>query len=176
MDPSSLPDRGPARWLALALNLLASVTLFALMIITCVDVVGRYVFSNPLTGSTELTEMALCILIFAAFPVISWRDEHIVVDMLDRSTPPFVHLVRTLVLNLVSAAALYFIGERIFTLGNRSLRNGEVSEYLSIPLGWTINFIAAMCWLSAIVLLTFGMSRALRRYFLHKAPEGTLYR
>ena len=169
-------DSKPARWLALILNLIAAVTLFALMVITCIDVFGRYLLNMPLTGSTELTEMALCVLIFSVFPVNAWRNEHIVVDMLDRFTPPIVHLVRTLLLNLVGAIALYFLGGRIMTLALRSLDYGERSEYLSIPLGWAIGFIAIMCWLTAMVLLSFGLMSAYQRYRHHVVSVGTLYR
>lgn len=171
-----LPEKGLARWLALFLNTLASVTLFSLMIVTCIDVFGRYVFNRPLTGSTELIEMSLALLIFAVLPVISWRNEHIVVDLLDSFTPPSVHMVRNILLNIVTAIALYFIGGRILILGSRSLNYGEESEYLGIPLGWTINFIGAMCWLTAVTLLTLGIHRAIKRYTQHKSPEASLYR
>ncbi|MCP4009411.1 MAG: TRAP transporter small permease [Proteobacteria bacterium] len=176
MGPLPLPDKGLAKWLAFLLNLTASVVLFLLMVVTCVDVFGRYVFSLPLSGSIELTEMALGILVFSVFPVNAWRNEHIVVDILDRYTPPVVHLVRTVALNVVAAIALYFVGKRILTLGNRSLSYGEESEYLAIPLGWTINFIGLMCWLSAIALLTLGIVKAIEHYRHHDVSVGTLYR
>jgi len=171
-----LPEKGPARWLALLLNTLASVTLFSLMLITCVDVFGRYVFNQPLTGSTELVEMSLALIVFAVLPVISWRNEHIVVDLLDRFTPPLVHILRNILLHVVTAVALYFLGGRILVLGKRSLSYGEESEYLGIPLGWAINFTGMMCWLTAITVLTLGIGRAIRRYHQHKSPEASLYR
>ena len=176
MGPHPLPENRPARWLAFLLNLIASVTLFALMVITCVDVIGRYVFNTPLSGSIELTEMALGILVFSVFPVNAWRNEHIVVDMLDNFTPPIVHLARTMLLNIIAAIALYFLGRRIIVLGNRSLGYGEESEYLAIPLGWTMNFIGAMCWLTALVLLSLGIIRAIEHYRQHDVSAGTLYR
>ena len=169
-------DRKPARWLALILNMIAAVTLMALMIITCVDVFGRYVLNIPLTGSTELTETALCVLVFSVFPVNAWRNEHIVVDMLDRFTSPIVHLVRTVLLNVIGAIALYFLGGRIMTLALRSLNYGEQSEYLAIPLGWAIGFIAVMCWLTALVLVSFGLMSAYERYRHHVVTVGILYR
>ena len=176
MNSIPIEDKGPARWLALVLNSIAAVTLFSLMIIVCVDVIGRYFFNRPLTGSTELIEMSMGVLVFSVFPVISWRNEHIVVDLLDHFTPPIVHLIRLFILNIVAAIALYFLGSRIFILGNRSLSYGEESEYLGIPLGWTINFIALMSWVAALTLITLGLYRALRRYQLHKSPEASLYR
>lgn len=161
-----LTEKGPVKWLALSLNILASVTLFTLMLITCVDVVGRYIFNKPLVGSTELTEMAVGIVVFAVFPMISWRNENVVVDILDSFVGPRLDAARTYLINIVSAIALYFLGQRIIVLGNRSLGYGEVTEYLAIPTGWMINFIGVMCWLTAFLLLTVGSYRTYKVYKL----------
>ena len=155
-------ERGAVRALALLLEGVCAVTLFALMVVTCVDVFGRYLFNAPLTGSTELTELAVGVVIFAAFPLISWRNEHVVVDILDRFVPPFLHAARTLVFHIVAATGLIFIGGRIVTLAERSLGYGEVTEFLAIPVGWMIYFFGAMCWLTAFMLLTFGVYSCLK--------------
>ncbi|MEE9332389.1 MAG: TRAP transporter small permease [Methylophilaceae bacterium] len=158
----ALSEKGPIKWLALFLNGLAAITLFALMLITCVDVIGRYVFNSPLVGSTELTEMAVGIVVFSTFPIISWRRENIVVDILDNYVSPKLDFIRTIIINCVSTIALYFIGQRIILLGKRSLGYGEVSEYLAIPTGWMINFIGIMCWVTAFLLVTVGIYRSLK--------------
>lgn len=157
-------EKGPVKWLALLLNTVSGTVLFALMLVTCVDVVGRYVFNKPLTGSTELTEMALAIVVFSVLPIISWRGEHVVVDILDSFTPPILGFIRTILFNVAATLALYYVGRRIIVLGNRSLGYGEVSEYLSIPTGWIINFIGGICWLSAFLLLTLGSYRVWKNY------------
>lgn len=167
---TELTEKGPVKWLAFSLNLLAAVTLFTLMLITCVDVVGRYVFNKPLVGSTELTEMAVGIVVFAVFPLISWRKEQVVVDILDSFFSPSIDLIRTILINIASTIALYFLGQRIIVLGNRSLGYGEVTEYLAIPTGWMINFIGVMCWVSGFLLITIGTYRAYTEYKLSKNP------
>ena len=154
-------EKGPIKWLVLFLHAVAAVTLLALMLITCVDVFGRYLFNNPLTGSTELTEIAVGIVIFSVFPIISWRNEHVVVDILDHFFSQRIHMIRTIVINLMISAALVFIAMRIYVLGLRSLSYGEVTEFLAIPLGWMMIFIAVMCWISALSVITLGVYRAI---------------
>ncbi len=154
-------EKGAVRLLALALNGLSALALFALMAITCVDVAGRYLFNNPLTGSTELTELAVGAVIFSAFPLISWRNEQVVVDILDRFVPPAVHKIRAVVFHLCAAAGLAFVGQRIIVLAERSLGYGEVTEFLAIPAGWMIYFFGVMCWLTAGMLLTAGIHGSL---------------
>lgn len=163
-DIVTLTEKKPVRGLASVLNGLAAVTLMALMIITCIDVFGRYFLNNPLTGSTELTEMSLAILVFAGFPVISWRNDHVVVDIMDKFVTPAADLSRTLIINVICALALLYIGQNVHKLGVRSMSYGEVSEYLAIPTGWVIVFIAVMCWFSSVMLLTMGNYRAYRIY------------
>ena len=165
MDPLNRSiEKGPARWLVLFLESLSALTLMALMLITCVDVAGRYLFNNPLTGSTELTEMALAIVVFSVLPIISWRNDHVVVDLLDRFVPPVLNMLRTWLFNIAIAVALVYLGKRVKVLAERSISYEEVSEYLAIPLGWIMSFIAYACWTTALALLTLGLYRAFREY------------
>ena len=150
-------EKWPVRLLVLLLEAASAVALFALTIITCTDVFGRYLFNKPLTGSTELTELAVGMVVFSAFPLISWRNEHVVVDILDRFVSPTVHKIRTVVFHVCIAVGLVFIGDRIITLAERSLSYGEVTEFLAIPVGWMIYFFGAMCWLTAFMLITVGI-------------------
>ncbi|MCP4768759.1 MAG: TRAP transporter small permease [Gammaproteobacteria bacterium] len=150
--------------MVLFLNGMAAATLLALMLITCVDVFGRYLFNNPLTGSTEMTEIAVGIVIFSVLPIISWRNDHVVVDILDHFFSRRVHLIRTIVINLSISVALAFLGQRIYVLGQRSLSYGEVTEYLAIPLGWMMIFIAVMCWVTTVAVVTLGIIRAIAEY------------
>ncbi len=157
-------EKGPVKWLVLFLRSISAFTLFALMLITCVDVVGRYVFNSPFTGSTELTEMAVGIIIFSILPIISWRNEHVVVDLLDPLVSPLVHMFRCMILNTLIAIALAFVGYRITILGARSLSYEEVTEYLEIPTGWMMNFIGVACWVTAIMVITIGIYRSYHEY------------
>ena len=83
-------EKGPVAWLAFFLELIAAVTLFLLMLLTCADVFGRYFLDNAVDGTTELTEMGIAILVFAEMPVITWRGGHVVVDILDMDSITFM--------------------------------------------------------------------------------------
>ena len=69
-----------------ALGTIAAALMFCLMLLTCVDVVGRYFFNKPVTGGFELTEMLLAALIFAGLPLVTLRGDHITVDLFDPVT------------------------------------------------------------------------------------------
>ena len=65
------------------LGAISGTVLFVMMMVTAVDVAGRYLFSKPLAGGFELTEMMLAALIYCGLPLVSKRREHIVIDTFD---------------------------------------------------------------------------------------------
>lgn len=154
-------EKGPVKWLAFALELVAAVTLMFLMLLTCADVFGRYFFDNSVDGATELTELGIAILVFAEMPVITWRGGHVVVDILDRMFGNAVLKALGLFSALLISTSLYFLAERIFFLAQRSLRRQEVTEYLEMPVGLIIQYIAVMSWVTAGAMITYGVYRLL---------------
>lgn len=154
-------EKGPAKWLAFFLELVSSAVLFILMGLTCVDVVGRYVFNSPLHGGTELTEIGLAVMVFAAMPVVTWRGGHIVVDLLDRFLGSVIVKVLALFAALVISTSLYFLAWRIFELGERSIGRGVVTEFLGMPSGYVVIYIAVMSWATAAGMITYGVYRIL---------------
>lgn len=159
-------EKGPAKWLAFLLELVAATVLFLLMLTTCLDVAGRYLFNNPVPGATELTRLGLALMVFAAMPVITWRAGHIVVDLLDRVLGQKVVKALGLVSALMMSSSMYFLAVRIFELGERSLRRGVVTEFLGLPSGYIVEYIAIMSWLTAAGVITLGVYRIL--FISHK--------
>src|SRR5262245_52247681 len=72
-----------AAWLDRALGAAAAILLFCLMLLTTVDVIGRYIFNWPIRGAFETTELLLLALIFAGLPLASRADEHVTLDFID---------------------------------------------------------------------------------------------
>lgn len=154
-------EQGPVKWLAFALEFVAAVTLMALMLLTCADVFGRYFFDNSVDGATELTEIGIAILVFAEMPVITWRGGHVVVDILDRMMGSAVLKALGLFSAFLISTSFYFLAERIYYLAARSIRRGEVTEYLEIPVGLIVQYIAVMSWVTAGAMITYGVYRLL---------------
>lgn len=57
------------------------------MVLTFLDVSGRKLLSHSITGSLELTELLMVVVIFGALPLVSERGEHVVFDSLDAILP-----------------------------------------------------------------------------------------
>lgn len=64
------------------LTALAGAFILVMMVLTGVDVAGRYLFAAPVSGVFEITEFALGLSAFAALPVVALRRGHISADLL----------------------------------------------------------------------------------------------
>ena len=68
--------------------------LFAIMVLTFFDVSGRKIWSQSITGSLELTELLMVVVIFGALPLVSLKGEHVVFDSLDVVLPRLVRKIQ----------------------------------------------------------------------------------
>ena len=157
------PEGGFVAWVAFSLEAIAVAFLFGLMLLTCFDVAGRYLFNNAIDGSIELTRIGLAILVFASMPVITWRGGHIVVDLIDGFVTPKVIKVLTLISAVVVSSSLFLVAFRIFALGQRNLRREVVTEFLKIPEAYIILYVAIMCWVTSVLMITYSVYRILKR-------------
>jgi TRAP-type C4-dicarboxylate transport system permease small subunit len=152
-------EPGLIGWIAFCLEAIAVTGLFALMVLTCVDVGGRYLFSNAVDGAVEITQFILAIVVFTEMPVVTWRGGHVLVDLLDGFVSQTVIKVLALVSALIVSTSFYVVAVRIWQLGERQLRRGVVSEFLELPVGYLGEFIAIMSWFTAAGMITYGIYR-----------------
>ncbi len=107
---------GNVRGLSPASRLLAGVAclvLFGMMLLTFVDVIGRYVFLSPLPAAYEIISLLMPAIIFCALPLTVLRESHVTVDLLDAFIPSAVARVQGIFVSLFSAVALALITWRL---------------------------------------------------------------
>ena len=146
-------DSRVGRWLTRLLEFLAAATLFSLMAMTCIDVAGRYLFNAPLIGATELTRLMMAMVIFSVLPLVSWREEHVTVDLIDQIFPRRLISLRQILINLIGAVAMSVIAWRVWILAARAAEYGDFTEYLEIPLAPFSYFMSCMSAVTAVALV-----------------------
>ena len=132
-DTTHAVRRRVGRALALAPSLLAAGVLLALMVMTFSDVILRSVLNDPIEAATELTRLFMAIMVFASLPLVSWRGEHIVVDLFDGLFSAAAGRIRDATVNLLSGLLLLWPALRVWQLASRARAYGDVTEYLHIP-------------------------------------------
>lgn len=132
---------------------LAASLLLALMAVTGLDVVGRYILNAPLPGAFELTELLLGALVFAALPLVSRTGGHVEVDLLATVLPTRVNRLLGLFAAAISALVLCYFAWQLFHLGLQQLADGSRTVSLGVPyapfafLGMITCLLSAACGL-----------------------------
>jgi TRAP-type transport system small permease protein len=135
------------------LGVAASAILMGMMLLTFTDVVARYVFSRPLRGAFEVTELMLLVLIFAGLPLVSHADEHVTMDFIDRMLPPRAVPVLIRAVHALVAAVFFFLTWQVLIKAGRISAYGDTTDVLRILVGPFVYFMAAMIGLSGLVHL-----------------------
>jgi len=120
------------RILELLCGLLSGGALFAIMALTFFDVLGRKVLSNSITGSLELTELLMVVVIFGALPLVSERGEHVEFDSLDPYLPHWLRRAQSFVVHLLCGIVLLALGWLMWRTGGEFLATGETTAQLQI--------------------------------------------
>ena len=87
MEETTGADEGPQGAFGSFLRLLALAggwVLMGLMVYTVADVILRYIFNRPFSGSIEVTEFAMSAIVFLGIAWCGWLGGHVAVDILER--------------------------------------------------------------------------------------------
>ena len=141
---------------------LAATFLLVLMLLTLVDVVGRYGFNSPVNGSFEITELLLAAIIFSALPLVSAKDQNITVDLIDAFVPSLFAWVRDVAITLVTTIILAGISYKVWIKALESVRYGDRTAMLYLPTAPVYFYISIALGLSSVIalLLTWQYARA----------------
>ena len=135
------------------LGVVASAILLAMMLLTVVDVVARYVFSRPLRGAFEITELMLLVLIFAGLPLVSFADEHAVMDFIDRLLGPRGQGWLERAVQLVNAGFMFLLTWLVWRKADRIWAYRDATDVLRIVYGPFVYFMAVTLALACVIHL-----------------------
>lgn len=141
------------------LCVIAAIMLLTLMALTCIDVLGRYLFNRPLPGGFELTELGMGALIFTSLPLVTLRRQHVQIDLLD-ILPARWHDVQHAVLGMLTAACMAVIGWRLWIKAGEMAHAGETTATLQISVYPLIYYMALMAFATTALMILFAWEDA----------------
>jgi TRAP-type C4-dicarboxylate transport system permease small subunit len=141
------------RWFEALLGATAALILLAMMVLTFVDVVARYVFNRPVRGAFELPELALLVLIVAGLPLVSWADEHAVMDFVDRWLGPRAQRALERAVQGLCAASMGLLAWLVWGKADRVWAYRDATDVLRIVYGPFVYLMAVMIGLTGLIHL-----------------------
>jgi TRAP-type C4-dicarboxylate transport system permease small subunit len=131
----------------------AALALFAIMILTLVDVSGRKALSASVPGSLELTELLMVVVIFSGLPLVALAGEHVVFDSLDAWLPAGVRRAQQAIVEFLCGAALAALAWLMWSKGSQMTEYGDVTAQLRLPLGIFVHLMSLLIGLAAFAHL-----------------------
>ena len=130
-----------------ALVVFASIVLFVIMWLTVVDVVLRY-NNISITGLFEVIEVLMGILVFAGVPIITAKDGHVAVTILDTFVGRRLRLVQKISVNLICLTVLSIFAWLLWVKADGLAGYNDVTLFARIPLAPVCYFMSVMTFIS----------------------------
>jgi TRAP-type transport system small permease protein len=141
-------------------SLLAATALMGIMVLTFLDVGGRKLLSHSITGSLELTELMMVVVIFAGLPLVTLRDEHVTFDSLDGYLPAAVRWLQSKLVHLIMAVLMLGLAYLMHKTGLDFVANNDITAQLGIPKAPFIFGMALMCAVTGLLHLMMLFERS----------------
>ena len=133
------------------LETISCVVIFIMMILTFIDVIGRYVFHKPIFGGTEIISALLALTIFSGLGVINARDDHIVVELFETQVRRvFSPVVYEVIIQVFSVGAMGLIAMVLFEHALEAYHIGKLSEVLEMPVYYITGTVAVFAVISML--------------------------
>jgi TRAP-type C4-dicarboxylate transport system permease small subunit len=135
------------------LGVAASTILLGMMLLTFADVIARYLFNRPFAGAFEVTELLLLVLIFAGLPLVTYADEHALMDFIDRLLGPRPTRVLERLVQALCAAVMFLLAWLVWLKADRIWAYRDATDVLRIVYGPFVYFMALMIGVTGLIHL-----------------------
>lgn len=123
------------------LKFIGAVALTGMMLLTVVDVIGRF-FKHPIFGSVELVGFMATIVIATALPYTYKMNGHVGVEILVRLLSKKAQLIIDIITRLITLVLFSLITWQMFLYAHDIHEVGEVSMNLEFPIYYIVYLLA----------------------------------
>ncbi len=132
------------------LEVVSCITLLCMMLLTFVDVVGRYVLGSPIFGATEMISALLAYVIFLGLGIANARDKHVFVELFDHQVRRLAPRTYDCAVRGFSVLAMCLIAYVLFDQARDAAHFNSRTIVLEWPLAVISGLVAALAALSVV--------------------------
>lgn len=138
------------------LAVVAGVVLVLMAAMTFISVVGRYFFSAPITGDTEIIQMFTAVVVALSFPYCQIKHGNVIVDVFTmKASPHFKHTLDR-VGSIIMCALFGVLAIQAFKGGYDAGKYNNETMMLRMKESWfymTISFGCALTSIASLITL-----------------------
>lgn len=129
--------------------------LLGVCLLSVYSVLGRWLFSSPVTGDVEVVQLGCALAIAACLPYAQMKNAHVIVDFFTQKAPPALRNWLDGIAALCMAAISAWLAWRSLLGAWQTAQTGETSMILGWPQWWAhLNTAPAFVLLSLTALYT----------------------
>ena len=132
-------------WILDKMKIIGAACLVGMMLLTCVDVVGR-AFGHPIFGSVEIVGFMATLAVVMAMPYTHQVQGHIGVEIVVRLFSEKTQIIIDICTGIISLMLFAIVTWRMTIYANTMQESGEVSMNLELPEHLVI-YVTAFCLL-----------------------------
>lgn len=149
------------------MEILSSIALLSMMLLTFVDVVGRYILGAPIFGASEMISTLLAYVIFLGLGIANARDKHVVVELFDHHIRAVSPRVYDIIVQGFSVFAMCLIAYVLFDQAVEAAHFDSRTIVLEWPLAWISGIVAILAALSVVTQILGLFLQAPKQPFTH---------
>lgn len=141
-------------WLSKVANIIAMVLIGAMMMLTVVDVVGRYFFSKPIIGSYELTQFMMAGVVFLGLAYTQVNKGHVAVTYITNKLSQKTQVAIRFATNILSLGFLALMVRQGLSQAQLYSQRGITSNIFEVPIVPFFSVAIVGSFLLGMVVLT----------------------
>ena len=137
--------------------------LFLMMLLTTVDVIGRYFFRSPIPGGTEITE---AMMVVVALPALAWcaaMRKHVEVEILMTRFSKKVQAITSIVTMFAVLAIFIFVTWQSFVYSMNVTTVASLLRFPLYPFYWVLTASFAVLCLVVLAQLIESIVKAVKK-------------
>ena len=143
------------------MKIIGAACLVGMMLLTCVDVVGR-AFGHPIFGSVEIVGFLATLAVVMAMPYTHQVQGHIGVEIVVRLFSEKTQTIIGICTGIVSLILFAVVTWRMTVYANTMKASGEVSMNLELP-EYLVVYVTAVCLLIFTLIILQDLINNIRK-------------
>ncbi len=139
------------QWIVDKMKIIGAICLVGMMLLTCVDVVGR-AFGHPIFGSVEIVGYMAILSVVMAMPYTHQVQGHIGVEIVVRLFSEKTQTIIEICTGIMSLILFAIVTWRMTVYANTMKASGEVSMNLELP-EHVIIYVTAFCLMTFTLII-----------------------
>lgn len=147
------PDNPRAKaleYIITTLETFSSIMILIMMLLTFVDVIGRYLLGAPVFGASEMVSALLALVVFSGLGIANARDSHIVVELFDTRIRRIAPRFYDVIVQGFSILAMCLIAFVLFEIALESYQQEARTFVLEWPLFYVTGAISFLAFVSVV--------------------------